>query len=139
MGALADMYLGSYSGTGRWCDETGKSQAYSVAMSLARSDDALILSFKHVFDEEPGTDDLNMSLTLKTWPKSPTLLTFDVGQIQGRGYVDNDLLHYDIPLPDTLATATYRFTTDGRCLVNGSSDRNADGNYIMWTERLKAD
>lgn len=136
MSALADKHLGTYGGSGQWHDETGASQVYTATLTLNRTAKGLTLSFRHVFHEDPAADDVHMTLTLSPWPKSPSLLTFDLGPTRGRGYQDADLLHYDIPLPATLVSATYRFTDTGICLVNGSSDSNADGNYIMWTERL---
>lgn len=131
---LTDL-LGHYEGTGTWRDTTGTHHAYGVRLTLEARGEALGLSFRHVFHEEAGQPDVTLDLTLM--PTAPGLLAFDLGGLPGRGYWDGDtgVLAYQIPIPGNLVEATYLFD-GGTVRVAGSSEKNAAGHHIMWTETL---
>ncbi|MCB1359294.1 MAG: hypothetical protein KDK53_23245 [Maritimibacter sp.] len=61
-----------------------------------------------------------------------------MGGLAGRGYWDDatGVLAYHIPLPGNLVEATYVFA-EGTARVAGSSEKNAAGHFIMWTETLR--
>lgn len=132
---LAPM-LGSYKGKGIWRDDAGGTRRYTIDMSLSLSESGeLRQSFRHLFYEE---DDAVIEQDLTFTPKADSILAFDLPGtgIAGRGYYSPRLLHYTIPLPGNNVEVTYFFTPDGTATIAGSSEKNADGNYIMWEEHL---
>ena len=134
MARLDDTHYGTFAGTGRWRDDKGETHAYRVNLYLSPRDEGLGLSFVHEFHEEPDAEDIDLSLIpVET---APSLLKFEIGPIEGRGYQTRHLVHFDIPMPDTMVETTYLFDNHGNCHVWGSSQSNADGNHIMWTETL---
>lgn len=126
---------GRYTGQGEWRDETGAHHAYEVTLTLEARAGGLGLGFRHVFHEEHDQPDVNFDVTLAV--RAPSILGFDLGGLAGRGYFDEatGTLAYAIPIPGNHVEASYRFA-DGACLVAGSSEKNAAGHYIMWTETL---
>lgn len=135
MTSILVSHHGSYAGSGEWRDDAGGHHRYDVTLTLEARTGGLGLTFRHVFPEEPDQPDVNFDVTLEG--RAPSILAFDLGGLAGRGFWDDDtgLLHYAIPIPGNLVEATYRFH-DGGCLVAGSSEKNAAGHYIMWTETL---
>ena len=136
MTAILEDHHGDYTGTGTWRDATGAQHRYQVTLTLAPRGDGLGLTFRHVFHEEEEQPDVALDLTLA--PTAPGLLGFDLGGLAGRGYWDETtaVLAYHIPLPGNLVEATYVFA-DGSARVAGSSEKNAAGHFIMWTETLQ--
>ena len=134
--AILEDHLGQYTGTGRWRDSLGESHSYEVTLRLEDREGALGVSFTHSFPEEPDQADIHFDATLAQ--VAPALLSFDLGGLPCRAYAEEDVLSYQIPLPDNLVEATFFFTPDG-CTVAGSSEKNAAGNRIMWREKLTRD
>ena len=134
MTALSTGHFGCYFGTGRWRDDTGASHAYRVTLVVTRVTGGVRVRFTHEFFEEPEAEDVHLDLTLTG--DVPSLLGFELGPVRGRGYQTADVLHYDIPLPGNLVSATHIFAADGTCRVVGASEKNAAGRTIMWEEVL---
>ena len=124
---------GHYTGHGTWKDESGAQNDYGIVLDIDRSDDGLRLRFLHEFFNEPHVDDVKLDLAFVI--VAPSILTFEMGPMVGRGHYTSSSLHYDIPIPGNLVSATHFFDDNG-CFVVGSSEKNASGNYIVWEERL---
>lgn len=129
-------FHGQYTGAGAWRDEAGTGHAYAVSLTLEARAGGLGLAFRHVFHEEDNQPDVTLDLTLV--PRASSILGADMGGLAVRGYWDDDtgVLGYAIPIPGNLVEATYVFDSDGTARVAGSSEKNAAGHFIMWTERL---
>ncbi len=126
--------LGQYVGDGTWRDDAGETKRYRVEMTIEPAEGGARLAFRHIFGEEPDQPDILQSFEFTI--VAPSILRFELGDMVGRGYFADDLLHYTIPIPGNAVEVTY-FFADGGIRVAGSAEKNAAGRYIMWDEVLE--
>ena len=68
---------------------------------------------------------------------APNLFRVETGGLAiGNGYVFDGYCHYHMTPGGAFVEASYRATGED-LEVFGSSSRNAEGNYIAWTETLR--
>lgn len=128
IGAIA----GDYKGVGQWYDSVGKSGTYQVVQTNRALADGLEVSFHHDFDDGSVTD---ARLTLSN--VAPNIYRVAIGQnAVGNGSWLDETLHYHLEVGGKFVEAGYR-SNGNDLLVSGSSTRNAEGNYIVWVERLQ--
>ena len=122
---------GSFEGTGTWHDAAGKSMAYTVKQTNRLITDGFEIEFKHDFADGSKTD----AHFLMMWI-TPHLFQVRIGNnVVGNGYCIGNSCNYHIKAGEAFVEVSYR--PDGQRLeVNGSSTKNAEGNYIAWHERL---
>jgi hypothetical protein len=124
--------IGTYEGTGAWYDSSGKTSGYRVRQTNAPIADGFEVAFKHDFDD--GTV-VNAKLAM-IWI-APNLFRVETGGLAiGNGYVFDGFCHYHMTPGGAFVEASYRATGED-LEVFGSSSRNAEGNYIAWTETLR--
>ncbi len=92
--------------------------------------------FKHVFFEEDG------HATEQTLIYSPKengifLLKLSGPPIGGRGYCSQDTCHYTLQVPNNQVEVTQSFYNKGKIGVVGSAEKNFQGRYIWWEEKLE--
>jgi hypothetical protein len=127
--------LGRYEGEGAWVDETGETKRYNVEMKIeARPDGCINKWFKHDFIEEGVVTEQAVILE----PRGAGVLgvSMDVAPITGRGYFTGDALHYELEIPGNRVEVSALFDEDGSVAVFGSSEKNKEGHFIWWRERL---
>lgn len=129
---LNDNMLGRFCGTGRWHDTAGATQSYTIDQTNRLTPLGFVLSFEHVF-EDATVIRAEFSMV---WIAAP-LFRLDIeGKPSGNGYVLEDYCHYHLQAGPAFVEASYLGSADG-LRVFGSSSKNADGNYIAWSERLR--
>lgn len=127
-----DRLAGSFTGSGTWHDEVGKSAAYTVQHTNRETGTGFDVVFTHDF-EDGTVVDARFSMT---WI-APGIFRVDVaGTPVGNGYVFEGYCHYHLKLGEKFVEASYR-STDSGLEVFGSSTANAEGHYIAWKERLR--
>jgi len=121
-----------YEGTGTWHDSAGKSSAYTIRQTNLATADGFEVAFKHDF-----VDGTVVDARLKMTWMAPNLFRVDVSDVAvGNGYIFDTYCHYHMKVGDAFVEASYRSGAGG-LEVFGSSTRNAEGNYIAWTEILR--
>lgn len=122
---------GDYNGSGRWCDSAGKSGTYRVRQTIRVQPGGLAISFRHDFDDGTVTD---ARLTLIQ--VAPGIYRVAIMEAPvGHGSWLDGMLHYHLEVGGKFVEVGYR--PGGNDLrVSGSSTKNAEGNYVAWTERL---
>jgi len=127
--------LGRYEGAGAWVDETGQTKPYNIEMKIeARPDGRFSKWFKHDFVEEGVVTEQAVLLE----PRGAGVLgvSMDVAPITGRGYFTGDALHYELEIPGNRVEVSVLFDESGSVAVLGSSEKNKEGRFIWWRERL---
>ena len=128
IGAIA----GEYHGAGQWYDSAGKSGTYQVTQTHRVLANGLEVSFHHDFDDGGVTD---ARFTLSS--VAPTIYRVDMaGQAVGYGSWLGEALHYHLEMGGKFVEVGYQ-PHGNELQVSGSSTRNAEGNYIVWVERLR--
>lgn len=128
IGAMA----GEYEGVGQWYDSAGKTGAYQVTQANGVLTDGLAVSWHHAFDDGTVTA---AQLTLSNL--APRIFRVAMaGTVVGHGSWLDETLHYHIEIGGKFVEVGYRSNGD-ELRVSGSSTRNAEGNYIVWVERLR--
>ena len=127
VGAIA----GDYEGVGQWYDSAGRSGKYQVTQANRVLSDGLEVSFHHDFDDGTVTE-----AQLRLSNLAPKIYRVAIaGAAVGHGSWLDETLHYHLEVGGKFVEASYR--SDGNGLqVSGSSTKNAEGNYIVWVERL---
>ncbi len=123
---------GDYAGSGEWYDSAGKSGTYHVLQTIGVLPHGLELSFRHDFDDGSVTE---ARLTLSE--VAPHI--FRVAMMEspvGHASSLDGVLHYHLEVGGKFVEVGYR-PRGSDLMVSGSSTRNAEGNYIAWTERLR--
>lgn len=124
--------IGTFDGSGTWCDAAGKSARYRVRQTNVSTADGFEVAFKHDFDDGTVVD-ARFSMS---WI-APSLFRLDVsGAPVGNGYVFGGVCHYHMKLGEKFVEVTYVSGPDS-VEVFGSSSTNAEGNYIAWNETLR--
>jgi hypothetical protein len=124
--------IGTYEGTGAWYDSSGKTSGYRVRQTNAPIADGFEVAFKHDFDDGTVVD----AKLAMIWI-APNLFRVETGGLAiGNGYVFDGFCHYHMTPGGAFVEASYRATGED-LEVFGSSSRNAEGNYIAWTETLR--
>lgn len=122
---------GNYAGSGAWVDTTGNSDYYSVRHAITSEAAAAEVAFVHEFND--GTSiEAQLRFEHSTGP------IFDVHSedgLVGHGYFEEGSLHYHMRAGEAYIEVSYRVVGDD-LRIYGSSTRNAEGNYIVWLERL---
>jgi hypothetical protein len=127
-----DKLAGTYEGTGKWHDAAGKSLGYSIRQTNVATTDGFDVAFKHDFDDGSVVDARFEMMWI-----APNLFRVDVsGAAVGNGYIFDEYCHYHMKVGDRFVEVSYRSTADG-LEVFGSSSKNAEGNYIAWSEILR--
>ena len=123
---------GQYEGFGNWYDSAGNKMKYSVSQDNRVTDNGLEIHFKHNFEDGTVTD-----ASLVMTQIAPFIFRLGIGTKDvGRGYCIADSCHYYLKTGEAYVEVSYRPTAEG-IQVNGSSTKNADGNYIAWHEELR--
>ena len=123
---------GTYEGTGVWHDSAAKSATYTIRQTNLATADGFEVAFKHDFEDGTVVD----ARFDMTWI-APHMFRVDVSGVPvGHGYVFDAYCHYHLQMGDRFVEASYR-SGAGTLEVFGSSTKNADGNYIAWTEVLR--
>jgi hypothetical protein len=133
--ATLGQVLGRYEGEGVWVDETGKTKPYIIEMRIeVRPDGRFNKWFKHDFVEEGVATEQFVVLE----PRGAGVLgiSMDVAPITGRGYFTGDALHYELEIPGNRVEVSMLFNESGSVTVVGSSEKNKEGRFIWWRERL---
>jgi hypothetical protein len=124
--------VGEYRGLGEWYDSVGKSGTYEVVQTNRALADGLEVSFHHDFDDGSVTE---AQLTLNNVAPKVYRVTI-AGNAVGHGSWLDQTLHYHFDVGGRFVEAGYR-PNGNELHVSGSSTRNAEGNYIVWVERLR--
>jgi hypothetical protein len=128
IGAIA----GEYQGAGQWYDSAGKSGTYHVTQAHRVLTDGLEVSFHHDFDDGSVTE---ARLTLSNL--APKIFRVAIaGNVVGHGSWLDETLHYHLEMGGKFVEVGYR-SNGNELQVSGSSTKNAEGNYIVWVERLR--
>ena len=132
MNAMFQQFLGSYTGAGYWVDETSASKKYTIEQSCVRAADGLAVQYTHDLYEEKS--EVRAELTFR--PANSTVFTVLMNHREvGHGYVFGDSLHFHIQLGSVFVEVSYHVAGD-KFFVRGSSTKNAQGNFICWSEAL---
>jgi hypothetical protein len=123
---------GHYKGAGQWYDSTGKSGTYQVVQTMRALPTGLEVSFRHDFDDGNVTE---ARLTLSHVVPRIYRVTIAESPVGHGSWLDGTL-HYHLEMGGKFVEASYR-ANGNDLLVSGSSTKNADGNYIVWVERLQ--
>ena len=127
-----ERFIGKFEGTGAWHDSAGKSSGYRIRQTNLATADGFQIGFRHDFDD--GT--VVQARFDMTWVV-PHIFRVEVSDVSvGHGYVFDACCHYHLKAGDAFVEASYRFIAD-TVEVFGSSTKNAEGNYIAWTEILR--
>ena len=127
---------GRYDGEGRWVDETGETKPYQIDLRIEPIEGGRVRKwFKHDFVEEGMATEQAVIFE----PRAGGVLgvSMDGPPITGRGYFTGDALHYELDVPNNRIEVSLFFLEAGAVSVIGSSQKNAQGRFIWWTERLK--
>jgi hypothetical protein len=131
--ATIEPFAGTFEGAGTWYDAAGKSAAYRIQQTASATDGGFEVTFRHDFDDGTVVE-ARFSMS---WIAS-NLFRVDIsGTPVGNGYLFGDLCHYHVKVGDKFVEVSYR-SGGGGLAVFGSSSTNAEGNYIAWTETLRA-
>jgi hypothetical protein len=123
---------GAFKGEGQWFDSTGKSGSYQVVQTNRALATGVEISFRHDFDDGDVTD---ARLTLSH--VAPRIYRVAIAENPvGYGSWLDGTLHYHLEVDGKFVEAGYRADGQG-LLVSGSSTKNAEGNYVVWVERLR--
>jgi hypothetical protein len=123
---------GSYKGVGQWYDSAGKSGSYEVVQTNRTLAAGLEVSFHHDFDDGTVTEARLMLNSV-----APHIYRVAISNNPvGHGSWLDDTLHYHLEVGGKFVEVGYR-SGGSDLLVSGSSTRNAEGNYIVWVERLQ--
>ena len=129
---IVDRFVGTYEGEGTWYDSGGKSAGYRVRQTNAPTADGFEIAFKHDFDDGTVVDARFWMIWI-----APNLFRVETaGAPIGNGYAFDGYCHYHLSPGAAFVEASYRASGDD-LQVFGSSSRNAEGNYIAWTETLR--
>jgi hypothetical protein len=135
MSATLGQVLGRYEGEGVWVDETGQTKLDNIEMRIeVRPDGRFNKWFKHDFVKEGIATEQFVVLE----PRGAGVLgvSMDVAPITGRGYFTGDALHYELEIPGNRVEVSVLFNESGSVTVVGSSEKNKEGRFIWWRERL---
>jgi hypothetical protein len=129
---VADRLTGTFEGQGAWYDSSGKSSGYRVRQTNVQTADGFEIAFKHDFDDGTVVD----ATFRMIWIARNLFRVEAGGAAIGNGYLFNSYCHYHMTPGGAFVEVSYR--VNGEDLeVFGSSSRNAEGNYIAWTETLR--
>jgi hypothetical protein len=128
---VIDSLRGYYDGSGKWYDSAGKSLGYKVIQNNSLTSDGFVVKFNHKFDDGTETE----ARFVMTWITNVIFRVQIADKDVGRGYYIADSCHYYLKTGEAFVEVSYRPTPDG-LQVNGSSTKNAEGNYIAWHETL---
>lgn len=125
-------FAGRFEGSGRWHDEGGKSQSYTIVQMATPTADGFDLAFKHHFEDGTVVD----ARFLMVWIDGVLFRVMAGGQPIGHGYRFDAFTHYH--LHTASAVVEVGIQSNGDALdVRGSSTKNAEGLFIAWRETLR--
>ena len=127
---------GRYGGEGRWVDETGETKSYKIDLRIEPVEDGRVrIWFSHDFVEEGIVTEQAVIFE----PRAGGVLgvAMDGAPVTGRGYFTGEALHYELDVPSNRVEVSLVFSQTGAVSVSGSAQKNAQGRFIWWTERLK--
>jgi len=125
-------FAGRYEGTGRWHDEAGKSQAYTIVQTSTPTDDGFDIAFKHDF-EDGTVVDARFSMT---WIDAVLFRVSASGTPMGHGYLFDNFAHYHIA-PGAAVVEVGMHIGGDTLSIHGSSTKNSEGLFIAWRESLR--
>ena len=123
--------VGRYRGTGTWIDTTATSARYTIDHTISSNGDAAAIAFSHNFEDSTSIEGRYRFEN----SASPIFDVYTDDRLVGHGYVEDGSLHYHIRAGEAYVEVSYR-KTGSELRIYGSSTKNADGNYIVWLERL---
>jgi hypothetical protein len=130
--SVAGTLMGTFVGEGVWFDSSGKSAGYRVRQTNSPIADGFEIAFTHDFDDGTVVDAKFAMIWI-----APNLFRVEAGgAVIGNGYLFDGYCHYHMNAGGAFVEASYRASGE-RLEVFGSSSRNAEGNYIAWTETLR--
>ncbi|MCA8899980.1 MAG: hypothetical protein KDA53_01885 [Hyphomonas sp.] len=124
--------LGTYTGTGTWFEDSGRTCRYVISQTITRTPDGFRFAFHHTFENDDPEVDAVFDMV---WSTGPLFLLKAGGTELGRGYVLDGFCHYTVELPGNLVEVSCLKTETG-LKVWGSASRNKAGHAIAWTETL---
>jgi hypothetical protein len=130
--SVADTLIGTFGGEGVWYDSSGKSAGYRVRQTNRPIADGFEIAFTHDFDDGSVVD----AKLAMIWIARNLFRVEAGGAVIGNGYLFDGFCHYHMNPGGAFVEASYRASGE-RLEVFGSSSRNAEGNYIAWTETLR--
>ena len=123
---------GEYKGAGQWYDSTGKSGTYQVVQVNRALPAGLEIAFRHDFDDGSVT-----TAQLALNHVAPRIYRVALAENPvGHGSWLEGTLHYHLEVGGRFVEVGCR-SNGNDLLVLGSSTKNAEGNYIVWVERLR--
>lgn len=123
---------GEYVGSGTWIDTTATSARYAVHHTITSTKDAADIAFTHDFENR---ESIEGHFRFEN-SAAPIFDVYSENRLVGHGYVEDGSLHYHIRAGEAYIEVSYR-KTGNELRIYGSSTKNADGNYIVWLERLR--
>lgn len=124
-------FAGEFSGRGEWTDSAGGSAAYAIIQTNTLTGDGFRVQFEHHFDE----GDVVKADFVMAWTGKELFRVTSAGASIGNGYLLRGYCHYHLEVGGAFVESSYQVRGDG-LQVFGSSSKNADGNYIAWSESL---
>ena len=123
---------GEYKGAGQWYDSAGKSGTYQAVQTNRALPAGVEISFRHDFDDGSVTE-----ARLALSQVAPRIYRVAMAETPvGHGSWLEGTLHYHLELGARFVEVGFR-AEGNDLLVFGSSTKNAEGNYIVWVERLR--
>lgn len=139
--APLEVALGSYLGEGVWHDSANVSHRYLVEMRIEKMINGNIRQwYKHTFFEEQNQPKPQPDIegTIEFAFRQNGI--FDViligAPFKGRGYCSTEFCHHAIPIPNNQVEVTQLFDAAGTIKTIGSAEKNIQGNYIWWEEKV---
>lgn len=129
---------GSYTGKGRWMDQTNQGE-YTVATTVADGPDSTRIHTTRRTFLRPGGDTLYEEETTVTFTPGERngfkiAIAFPQGTVKGKGYAMDDQCHYEIAISPTHQLEFTFTATSGKLAGIGSS--NNRGSVMSWREEL---
>lgn len=128
-----DDLVGQFRGTGTWRDSAGTTGGYEAFLGIRATGDRFEVSQRHVLDYGTGSE---LSFTLA--PVAPFIYRVEATVSErGFGFVMNDLVRFCFDNHiGSITEIGYQAKKPDALVAYGFTDRNSDGNYIMWHEQL---
>jgi hypothetical protein len=128
-----DDLMGEFRGRGTWRDSAGNTGDYAALLTNEASGDGYKVTQRHQLDDGSGSD-----LAFALIPVAEFIFRVESeAHADGYGFVMNDLIRFCFS--NHLGSITeigYQAKATDALVAYGFTDRNSDGNYIMWHEKL---
>jgi hypothetical protein len=128
-----DDLMGQFRGTGTWRDSAGATGGYDAFLGIRGIGDRFEVKQRHVLDDGTGSE-----LTFTLEPVAPFIYRVEATVLErGFGFVMNDLVRFCFDNHiGSITEIGYQAKKPDALVAYGFTDRNSDGNYIMWHEQL---